>query len=103
MSESSLLIAGLAFLIPLGYALIGIGGLSEDHARHAALSIVAALGLATLGYVGAGFALQFGGVGLTYNQPGFEGLVWEWSALGTTWGSGWGMAGLAGWGLAGPA
>jgi Amt family ammonium transporter len=103
MSEISLLTVGLAFLVPLGYALIAVGGLAEERARHAALSTVAALGLVVLGYVGTGFALQFGGVGLAYSRPGLEELVWEWSALGPTWGTGWGMAGLVGWGLIGPA
>ena len=103
MFETSLLTVGLAFFVPLGYALIAVGGLDEGRARHTALSAVAALALAVLGYVAAGFALEFGGVGLAYALPGLEGLVWEWSALGTTWGTGWGMAGLVGWGLTGPA
>lgn len=103
MSETSLLTVGLAFLVPLGYALIAVGGLAEERARHAALSVLAALGLTALGYIGTGFAFQFGGVGLVYNRPGLEELVWEWSALGPTWGTGWGMAGLVGWGLTGPA
>ena len=103
MPENLLLTTGLAFLTPLGFALIAVGGLSKDRARYAALSTLAALGLATLGYVATGFALQFGGVGLAYDLPDLQGLVWEWSALGTTWGSGWGMAGLVGWGLTGPA
>ena len=103
MFETSLLTIGLAFLVPLGYALIAVAGLDEGRARHAALSALAALGLAVLGYVAAGFALEFGGVGLAHALPGLEELVWEWSALGTTWGRGWGMAGLVGWGLTGPA
>ena len=61
------------------------------------------MGLAVIGYVAVGFALQFGGIGLTQDQPGFAGLIWEWSALGPTWGPGWGMTGLVGWGLTGPA
>jgi Amt family ammonium transporter len=42
-------------------------------------------------------------VGLVQDQSGFAGLIWEWSALGPTWGPGWGMVGLVGWGLTGPA
>jgi len=103
MSDTALWGVGLTFLMPLGYALIAVGGLSEDRARQASLGMLAALGLATLAYFGCGFALQFGGVGLAYNRPGLEGLIWEWSALGTTWGTGWGMVGLVGWGLTGPA
>jgi Amt family ammonium transporter len=103
MFDTSLLTVGLAFLVPLGYALIAAGGLEEGRARHAALSALAALSLAVLGYVVAGFALEFGGVGLASTMPGLEELIWEWSALGTTWGTGWGMAGLVGWGMTGPA
>jgi len=100
MPEIALVTVSLAFLMPLGYVLIAAGGLSEEHARHAALSLLAAMGLAVLGYVAIGFALQFGGVGLIHERPGYEALIWEWSALGPMWGKGWGMAGLAGWGLA---
>lgn len=103
MSETSTLTLGLTFLIPLGYALIAVSGVPGDRSRRAAISFFAALGLAFVGYVITGFAFQFGGVGLAYNRPGFDGLIWEWSALGPTWGPGWGMAGLAGWALSGPA
>jgi ammonium transporter, Amt family len=94
---------GLAFLVPIGYLLIAAGGLPAQRARHAAVSFFAALGLALVGYLLTGFALQYGGIGLVYDRPGFDGLIWEWSALGPTWGPGWGMAGLAGWLLSGPA
>ncbi len=103
MPDISLIIASLAFLVPLGYALIASGGLPEERARHAALSLLAAMGLVILGYVGVGFALQFGGVGLVHERSGYEELIWEWSALGPMWGTGWGMAGLAGWGMTGAA
>jgi ammonium transporter, Amt family len=102
MSESSLLSA-LAYLVPAGYALIAAAGLPSERTRQAAVTVFAALGLAVVGYAVTGFALQFGGIGLTHDLPGYEGLIWEWSALGPTWGPGWGMAGLAGWGLTGPA
>ncbi len=103
MPDNSLITASLALLVPLGYALIASGGLSEERARHATLSLLAAMGLAVLGYAAAGFALQFGGVGLIHERPGYEELIWEWSALGPMWGAGWGMAGLAGWGMTGAA
>ncbi len=103
MSELPLLTFGLAFFIPIGYALVAASGFPADRSRQAAVSVLAALGLSVLGYVITGFALQFGGIGLIHQQPGFDGLIWEWSALGVTWGPGWGMAGLAGWGLAGGA
>jgi Amt family ammonium transporter len=103
MSDTPLLTFGLAFLLPIGYALIGASGLPRDRARSGAVALLAALGLAIVGYVITGFALQYGGIGLTHDAAGYDGLIWEWSALGVTWGPGWGMAGLAGWGLSGPA
>lgn len=103
MSEPPLLTLGLAFLLPVGYALIGASGLPRDRARAGAIAFLAALGLAIAGYVITGFALQYGGVGLLHDSPGYNGLIWEWSALGVTWGTGWGMAGLAGWLLSGAA
>lgn len=103
MLEPALLTLGLAFLLPIGYALIGAGGIPRERAAHGAVSVFAALGLAIAGYVITGFALHYGGVGLTHEAPGYDGLIWEWSALGVTWGSGWGMAGLTGWLLSGPA
>ena len=103
MLEPALLTLGLAFLLPIGYALIGASGLPRERASHGAVSLFVALGLAVAGYVITGFALQYGGVGLAHDAPGYDGLIWEWSALGVTWGPGWGMAGLAGWLLSGPA
>jgi ammonium transporter, Amt family len=103
MPESALATFGLALLVPLGFALIAASGAPTGRARHAAIAFLAALGLAVAGYVAVGFALQFGGVGIAHDRPGLEGLIWEWSALGITWGPGWGMTGLVGWGLTGPA
>lgn len=103
MSDQTAITFGLAFCVPIGYALIAASGLTAERARHAAISFLAALGLAAISYIATGFALQFGGIGLVYDRPGFEGLIWEWSLLGPTWGPGWGMAGLAGWGLTGAA
>lgn len=103
MSEPPLLTLGLAFLLPIGYALIGASGLPHDRARSGTVAFLAALGVAVAGYVITGFALQYGGLGLVHELPGYDGLIWEWSALGVTWGSGWGMAGLTGWLLSGAA
>ena len=80
MPETSLVFAQSGFPRPARLRAHCGGRCARERARHAALACLAALGLATLGYLGAGFALQFGGVGLLHDRPGFEGLVWEWSA-----------------------
>ena len=98
-SMISLLASALAFCVPIGLAFIVAGGLPEERAREATLSLLAALALGTLGYWAVGFGIQFGGVGLAYDRAGLEGLVWEWSALPPAWGPTWGMVGLRGFGL----
>ncbi len=95
----SLLAATLAFLVPLGVALIAAGGLPEREARQAALVPLAAFALAVVGYVIIGFGLHYGGIGLVVDHPDLASLVWEWSALSQRWGATWGMAGVAGFGL----
>ncbi len=92
----SLLAGGLAFLIPAGFTLLASGGMPEEKAVPTAMMGLAATGLAIVGYLACGFALQFGGIGLVSDLPGLGGLVWEWSPLDATWGTGWGTLGLKG-------
>ena len=96
-----LLANAVAFLIPLSAAFIVAGGLRPGEARQMALAPLAAFGLAVIGYAVVGFGLHYGGIGIIYEHPELEPLVWEWSALNEGWGDTWGMAGLAGFGLAG--
>ncbi|MCO6452211.1 MAG: hypothetical protein J5I90_15625 [Caldilineales bacterium] len=96
-----LLAAALAFLVPLGIALVAAGGLPAHEARQVALTPTAAFVLAIVGYALVGFGLHYGGIGLRYDNVAFDPLVWEWSALSEEWGATWGMAGLAGFGLEG--
>lgn len=98
-----LLAASLAWLLPAGFTLIAAAGVPAERAWHTALAGVAGSGLAVLAFFLAGFAVAFGGVGLVHSDPGYNGLIWEWTLLGPDWGPDWGMAGLAGWALAGPA
>jgi len=92
-----LLLAGcLAFLIPVGFTLLASGGMPEKKAVPTALMGLAATGLAVVGYLASGFALQFGGIGLVSDLPGLGGLILEWSPLDVTWGTGWGALGLKG-------
>lgn len=91
------LLAGcLAFLIPAGFTLLASGGMSEEKAVPTAMIGLAATWLALAGYLACGFALQFGGIGLVSNLPDLKGLIWEWSPLDVTWGTGWGTLGLKG-------
>lgn len=96
-----LIMAALGLLVPAGFVLIAVAGLDPQRAWNAALGGLAAIGLASFGYWAVGFALQFGGVGLVYAQPGLRDLVWEWSPFAADWGAGWGVAGLSGWFLSG--
>ena len=91
------LLAGcLAFLIPAGFTLLASGGMPEEKAVPTAMMGLTVTGLALVGYLACGFALQFGGIGLISNLPGLGGLIWEWSPLDATWGTGWGTLGLKG-------
>jgi ammonium transporter, Amt family len=96
-----LIMAAFGLLVPAGFILVGVAGLEPSRAWDAALGGLAAIGLASFGYWAVGFALEFGGVGLVYPDPGLRDLVWEWSPFAADWGAGWGVAGLSGWFLAG--
>jgi len=99
----TLLTSMLSFLVPIGFLLLAIGGLEAEAARQATLAGMGALALGMVGYFATGFAFQFGGIGLVQRGGGLEGLIWEWSALDLSWGTGWGMAGVHGFGLTGGA
>ena len=95
------LATAIGLLVPVGFVLIGVAALEPQRAWNAALGAAGAIGLAGLAYWAVGFALQFGGIGLTYVRPELRNLVWEWSPLPADWGIGWGAAGLSGWFLSG--
>lgn len=97
-----LVAATLSLMMPAGLLLIATASVAPDRAWDTALGGLAALSVAGIGYWAVGFALHFGGVGLFYPHPELGGLVWEWSALPESWGTGWGMVGLRGWFLTGP-
>jgi len=86
----------LAFLIPIGFTLLASGGMPEEKAVSTAMMGLIVTGLALVAYLVCGFALQFGGIGLVSELPGLGELIWEWSPLDVTWGSGWGAMGLKG-------
>jgi len=93
----------VAFLVPVGLALLAIGAASEDRAEQVAITALLALAVAIIGYFVCGFAFQFGGAAFVSDMPGLQSLTAEWSPLDLTWGPGWGVIGLRGFALAGEA
>ncbi len=92
----------LSLLLPLGFALVALGGRKPEEARDIAYVFLLSLALGTLGYFISGFAFEFGGIGLVHRHvKGLEGLIWEWSPLDVQWGPGWGVIGLYGFFLKG--
>jgi Amt family ammonium transporter len=86
--------------MPLGLGFVLLGGMDEARARAGAARLLAAFGLATLGYWATGFALQYGGIGCLHDLPGLEALAQQFPLWNL--GGSWGLAGTAGWGLAVP-
>ncbi len=74
----------LGYLIPVGFFLLGWGGMEPEHARRAAARGLLALALATLGYFAVGFAFHLGGAGLMSNQEGLAqlDLLVRWGFIG---------------------
>jgi len=97
-SQTSILVLFnvLAFLVPVGLALLAIGAAREEHAERVATTSLIALAAALIGYFACGFAFQFGGAAFVSDLPGLQGLTAEWSPLDLAWGPGWGMIGLRG-------
>lgn len=96
-----IIMAALSLMLPAGFVLVSAAGLGPRRAWDAAMGALAASGISVFLYWAFGYALHFGGIGLVYDHPELQSLVWEWSALSDNWGSGWGMAGLSGWFLSG--
>ncbi|MBC7261154.1 MAG: hypothetical protein H5T63_03990, partial [Chloroflexi bacterium] len=91
----------MAFLVPIGLALLAIGAAREERAEEVAATALLALATATIGYLICGFAFQFGGVAFVSGMPGLQSLTAEWSPLDIAWGPGWGVIGLRGFLLGG--
>jgi Amt family ammonium transporter len=86
----------IAFLVPVGVALLAVGAAREERAEEVATTALLAPAAAAVGYLVCGFAFQFGGVAFVYGLPGLQSLTAEWSPLDVAWGPGWGMLGLRG-------
>ena len=105
MDNSQLLLlnaqfAVLALLLPAGLILLAGGGLAGRRPAKSAVAGLGALALAAISYWVCGFAFHLGGVGLTSDLPGLEGLVWEWAS---PFNLDWGVMGLHGFFLLGGA
>jgi Amt family ammonium transporter len=86
----------IAFLVPVGLALLAIGAAREERAEEVATAALLALATAAAGYLVCGFAFQFGGAAFVSGLPGLQSLTAEWSPLDVAWGTGWGLMGLRG-------
>jgi Amt family ammonium transporter len=92
----------LSLLLPLGFALVAIGGREPEEAKRTFSLFLLSLAIGTVGYFASGFALEFGGIGLVHRDiRGLSSLIWEWSPLDVRWGPGWGAIGLYGFFLRG--
>jgi Amt family ammonium transporter len=93
----------LAFLAPAGFALLAAAARPLERAWDVALSALLAFGVSVVVYFAAGFAFQFGSLGLWNAAAGFRGLNMGWSFVMGDAGRGWGMLGLRGFLLGGGA
>jgi len=91
----------LGYLLPIGFFLLGWGGMEPERARRAAIQGLVALALATVGYFATGFAFHLGGAAVFSDRPGLDALDSIWSPLDRVRGLGWGFIGLKGFFLGG--
>jgi len=99
LSDQSPALLALAFLAPVGFALLAAATGPAERVPDVALAALLALGLSCVAYFACGFAFQFGGLGLWHPDPAYKSLNVYWSAFGPDYGRGWGMLGLHGFGL----
>lgn len=97
--QAQLVLYSLAWLMPLGIALVAVGVSDPSRAHRVATSLPLALAASLLGYYFCGYAFQWGGIGLVLNAPGLGELVAEWSPLDLRLGAGWGLVGVRGFTL----
>jgi Amt family ammonium transporter len=102
MAIETWLPALLGFMIPIGFFLLGWGGMRPARAHRAAVLGSVALSIAILSYFALGFAFHLGGADILSEHPGVEGLD---TLLGYNEEQGfyWGILGLEGFFLSGDA
>jgi Amt family ammonium transporter len=91
----------LGYLLPIGFFLLGWGGMEPERARRAAIQGLVALALTAVGYFATGFAFHLGGAAVFSDRPGLDTLDSIWSPLDRVRGLGWGVIGLKGFFLGG--
>jgi Amt family ammonium transporter len=91
----------LAYLLPIGLLLVAWAAVPAARLRESALAAIVITVACVVAYLGFGFALQFGGIGLSSTAPtGLQGLDKAWSPF--TAGAGrWTLVGLEGFFIAG--
>ncbi len=92
----------LGYLVPVGFFLLGWGGMEPDRAHRAATRGLVALALASLGYFAVGFAFHLGGAAVVSDLPGLAGLD-RLVGYRVEAGLYWGVIGLDGFALTGDA
>lgn len=90
---------GLGFLLPIGLWLMMTSAADRGEEGRAASAGFLAVAVSTVAFAGIGFALMFGGVGVTRGIEDYRALS-AYAALPAA-GVNWGIAGMSGFGLAG--
>ena len=86
----------LAYLLPIGLLLIAWSSTPTDRLRESALAACVSMLASVAAYLSFGFALQFGGIGLSPNAPaGVLGLDRAWTPFSAAAGR-WSLIGLEG-------
>jgi Amt family ammonium transporter len=93
LSTLNALLAIIGLLLPAGLILIAGGALAGRRPAKSAVAGLGAMALAAITFWAFGFAFQLGGVGLTSDLRGVEGLIWEWAS---PFNLDWGVMGLRG-------
>ena len=86
----------LAYLLPIGLLLIALSSTPADRLRESVVAACVSMIASAAAYLSFGFALQFGGIGLSPNAPaGVLGLDRSWAPFGAAAGR-WSLIGLEG-------
>jgi Amt family ammonium transporter len=102
-SPGSYLALAMAFLFPIGLALVAWSALPPDQADRVAVLAPLALTLALIGYLALGFGFHFGGAAFISEDKELQSLSRFFSLVRGDDSAAWGLAGLEGFFLSGDA